>query len=319
MGRMADMWKTADRGPATPLPTPGALLDSLPPLMGQGIVHESPEPAEILDDDDVPFIEVGGPKPLMKHLEPVISPERAIRSPEFPKPIAAPIPPAPVRNAAPDSVMTVRFGAVKAGQRSADSFGPEIVAFHQPDHAVSIQYRSLSAEIAAQLPGSKPRAILLTATRDAVGASTVILNLGVTLAQHNEQRVTLLDANAERPELAAKLGLAASPGLGDVIARHNPPAWSVRETIQPRLFALTAERSDAAAIPALASVIEQLRSRNDWVIVDAGCWAPRLSPLGEACDAIYLVHGDSDSTAQEMISAILKATGRLRGCIITRK
>lgn len=322
MGRMADLWKTADRGPATPLPTPGALLT----LDAAAAEVAVPEP---IDDDDVPFIEVGGPRPIMHHLEPPtpIS-ERGIRSSECQSPSSAidantdrKARDSALRtsNSALDSVMTVRFGAVHADQRAAATLGPEIVAFHRPDHTVSMQYRSLIAEIAAQLPGTKPRAILVAATQESVGASTIVLNLGVTLARHNEQRVTLIDANAERPELAAKLGMSASPGLRDVVVRGTPPAWSVRETIQPRLFALTSERGDAPMIPALSSAIEQLRSRNDWVIVDAGCWHIRLMPLAESCDATYLVHADPDATAQDMIAAILNATGRLRGCIITRR
>src|SRR5438105_6344377 len=71
MGRIADIWKSTDRGPATPLPTPGALL-TLDPAP---VVHP-----ELTEDDDIPFIEVGGPRPIMKHLEP-IAPKKEIPSP----------------------------------------------------------------------------------------------------------------------------------------------------------------------------------------------------------------------------------------------
>ena len=206
--------------------------------------------------------------------------------------------------------MSVRFGAVHAADTLPAGFGSEIIAFHQPDHSVSIQYRSLVAEIAAQLPGTKPRAVLIAASAAGVGATTVVLNLSVTLARQDGVRVTVVDADTERPELASRLRISTTPGMRDVIARGNPPAWSVQETGQPQLFALPAHRDDALASQSLAPIIEQLRSRNDWVIIDAGVWHHRLVPLAAACDAIYLVHADADAAAPDAIQAIVTATGR---------
>lgn len=300
MGRMADIWKTVEGGPITPLPTPGALL-TLDAVSPPTAIFE---PAE---DDDVPFIEVGGPRPVMRHLEPLA-----------PKSEPAIVPPAPPTIPA-DTIMSVRFGAVHAAGSLPAGFGSEIIAFHQPDHNVSIQYRSLVAEMAAQLPGTKPRAVLVTASAAGVGATTVVLNLSVTLARQDGVRVTVVDADIERPELAARLRISTTPGMRDVIARGNPPAWSVQETGQPQLFALPAHRDDAPAGQALAPIIEQLRSRNDWVIIDAGVWHPQLVPLAAACDAIYLVHADTDPASADAIQAIVTATGRLRGCFITRR
>ena len=90
--------------------------------------------------------------------------------------------------------------------------------------------------------------------------------------------------------------------------------------MQPNLFALTAGREDAPPAADLAPIVEQLRSRNDWTILDAGPWDEQGSvPLAEACDAVYLVHAENDPHSKELIASILSTTGRLRGCVITRR
>jgi Mrp family chromosome partitioning ATPase len=319
---MADLWKTTDRGPTTPLPVPGALLNLEPTR-----AHEMAE------DDDVPFIEVGGPRPVMHHLEPIApkSTLTPIPSPAKPGEGKASIPiisrSAPTMSprstiggtiAAP-AIMTVRFEAIRGSEIIGGGFGTELIAFHQPNHAVSVQYRSLIAEIVTQLPGNKPRLLMFTAAKPGAGATTVALNLGISLARQEGSRIIVTDANFAQPDMAKRLGLPATPGLRDVVARHSPLTWSIQETTQSGMFALTAGRDDAPPATELAPIIEQLRGRHDWTIVDAGPWDERLVPLAETCDAIYLVHTEEDPAARELIASILNATGRLRGCIVTRK
>ena len=310
MGRMADIWKSTERGPTTPLPHASAVLT----------LDSSAKP-DLTDDDDVPFIEVGGPQPVMKHLE-SIAPKTipATPRPESSRGAAKNLAAGSPLPAASQAVMAVQFEAVHAAQLIGRGFGPELIAFHQPTHAVSVQYRSLMAEIMTQLPGPKPRMLLVVANKRSVGATTVVANLGVTLARQDGVRVVLVDVHFGQPDLADRLGVSASPGLHDVLVRQTPLAWSLQETTQANLVALTASRDDAVpAAAVLAPILEQLRSRTDWIILDAGPWDDRLVPLGEVCDAIYLVHSETDAPSRELIGSILTATGRLRGCIVTRR
>ena len=316
MGRLAEMWKSAAAGPATPLPTPGAPLSldvaSQPPVL--------PDPTE---DDDVPFIEVGGPKPIMRNLETV--PSRPAGAPihsETRKPKrGAPAEPATTATTTTpaEKAMSVRFDSLGAGDGTSLGIAADIIAFHNPNHAISQQYRSLAAEIARQLPGDNPRAVLIVAAERGAGATAVAINLGVTLAKQDDRRIALLDADGENPELASRLGISPSPGLGDVVQRRQPATWSLRETAQSRLFALPSERGSPTPDAALVSVIEQIRARCDWVIVDAGVWRPRLAVIAAACDAAYLVHAEGDAAVRNLVPAILAATGRLRGCIVTKR
>jgi Mrp family chromosome partitioning ATPase len=213
---------------------------------------------------------------------------------------------------------------VHAGKLSGRGFGPDLVAYHDPDHAVSGQYRSLVAEITAQLPGAQPRALAVTAAAPQAGASTVVLNLALTLARQDENRVVVVDAHPERPALAAKLGLSAKPGLREVLARHTPLAWSLQETAQANLLGLAAgQPATPWAEDELAGVLKLLRGRADWVLVDAGPWdgSATAAAVAEACDAVFLVmrHATAETPdAARIQTAILEATGRLRGCIVTQ-
>src|SRR5439155_26370985 len=92
----------------------------------------------------------------------------------------------------PPGLFTVRFQPVIAGRRPGRGFGPEMIAYHQPEHPVSVQYRSLAAEIVAQLPGSRPRVLLFTAAGAGAGTTTILLNLAVTLARRDDSTVTLV-------------------------------------------------------------------------------------------------------------------------------
>jgi Mrp family chromosome partitioning ATPase len=278
-----------------------------------------------VESGEVPFIEVGGPR------EPVL---RLLPGPP-PRPTPPPPPSEPGDEPPEDSgsdgpppppgLFTIRFQPVRAGRRAGRGLGPELIAYHQPEHPISVQYRSLAAEIIAQLPGVGPRVLLFTAAATGAGTTTVLLNLAVTLARRDDTRVTAVDAHLARPALAARLGLSAGPGLGEALARQTPLAWCVQETPQPNLLVLPAGKAAAPrADGSLAGLLEPLRARNNWVLVDAGPWedGPEPAELAEGCDAVYLVlrAGDAGTPAAAALQdAVLEATGRLRGCVLTQR
>ena len=107
-----------------------------------------------------------------------------------------------------------------------------------------------------------------------------------------------------------------------MLARQTPLAWSLQDTVQPNLVALA---SGKATTPiddvALASLVEQLRPRCDWVLIDAGVWGDEAALMADGCDAVYLVARQADAARPEtaaLQAAILEATGRLRGSVLTQ-
>lgn len=315
MGRMADLLRQAERARLNPQDAPVAIAEIL-------AVRE-PEPVQDFDDDEldptIPFIEVGDVH------EPAIRLIRAADEPPPRPPVVAPPPPPeppqPPEEPAFGGIIHIRFEPVRASHLPGRGFGPDLVAYHQPEHAVSGQYRALVAQIESQLPGSQPRALALTGAAEQSGASTVLLNLAVTLAKRDPIRVVVVDAHADRPALATRLGVPSQPGLREVLARQTPLAWSLQETAQPNLVALTAGKPTTPwAGEELPGVLELLRGRADWVLLDIGPWeeTSTAAAVADACDAVYLVHRLTARDTTALQASILETTGRLRGCVITQ-
>jgi len=302
---MSDLWK------------PGPPAEPRPPARDVGPTHGLHHPINWFEGvSTVPFIEVGGD--AVAPVEPAAPEPIVVRTPE-PEPVLK-----LMTETLPPGLFTVRFRPVIAGHLPGRGFGPELIAFHDPDHPISEQYRHLAAEIALQLPNGPPRVLLLTGGTTEAGTTTVLLNLALTLARTGANRVTIVDANLARPAVAERLGLAASPGLCDVLAGRTPIPWAVQNTRHANLRALVAGRLTAPADEtAFPPVIERLRSESDWVLIDAPTWSrPAESvPLADCCDALYLVMRQPDadtSESVEMQQGFLESTGRLKGCVLTQ-
>jgi Mrp family chromosome partitioning ATPase len=329
MGRMIDILRNADRRPVAeiarpeePIDTADAELDKVPVAAAK--LAPVVEPA-LEDDDDVPFIEVGGPREPSLRLVPAA--ETAEDREKEPRAATLPLP--PVLCPLPSSeetltLFTIRFQPVHAARLGGRSPVAELIAFHQPDHPISVQYRSLAAEIARQLPGTLPRVLLFTGAAGNAGTSTVLLNLAMTLARQ-DAKVTVADAHLARPALAARLGLPDGPGLREVLAGQMPPAWCLQETAHPNLLVLPAgtvgQPRDGID---LTPILEMLRDRSDCVLLDAGPWGDGgiVSDLAAGSDAVYLVLSHEAAGTPEtatMQDEILEQTGRLRGCVLTQR
>jgi Mrp family chromosome partitioning ATPase len=304
---------------------------------------EAEEPPEdeqfVVEAEDAPFVEVGGPagtvfSPAPAVPAPPAKPTAEVKKGEparaYPR-IAAPALAAPPEvPAAP--ILSVRFHDVlprPAGRPGGPDAG--LVALHFPDHPVSEEYRTLRDEVARQLPDLTSRVLTFTAAAREAGTTTVLLNLGVTLARDG-QRVLALDANVNRPGAAAKLALPASPGLAEVLGGHVPLPWAIQPTAAPGLQAITVgSATDAAAAAALEGavgrdlpkLVGQLRQWFDWVLIDAGVWGvvPERDATCSTADAVYLVTREGDADRPEFTGLrtwVKQLGGALRGYVTTR-
>jgi Mrp family chromosome partitioning ATPase len=302
-------------------------------------VEASPRPAppewEIAPVDDtaetVPFVEVGGPRsntaPLDASLagtDPFDNCKHAAAA-EHRSPLLAPSAnePTPLPIAF-EPVATEVPGLAPAGKR----FNAALVAFHDPAHPVSEQYRALAAGISAQLPGGRAHVLLGTSHRPAVGTTNVLLNLAVTLAREGFGRVVVIDANLRKPALAARFGLPGVPGLQDVLAGYATLPRALQETGQQDLHVLTAGEETAEgpvrmAGDALRSVLRLLAQRFDWILLDGPAWdgRPEVVALGLVADACYLVVPQADAASAEvaqLLKIIPEQGSPLRGCILVQ-
>jgi Mrp family chromosome partitioning ATPase len=201
----------------------------------------------------------------------------------------------------------------------------EVIAYHQPDHAVSQQYRELLGTILDGVGKDCGRALLFTAVTPGAGTTTAVLNLAVCAATDRRQ-VVVVDANLQRPALARRLGLAPGPGLQEVLAGTAALEQVVQQTAQEHLFALPAGAGGRVALLGGVAgewVLRWLRERYDVVLLDGSPWQAEggLADLAARVDAVYLVL-DDDQTNQPAVRAatrgLARLGARLSGLIVTR-
>jgi Mrp family chromosome partitioning ATPase len=303
MGRMLDAL-TKGRSRREPAVSPAPALHAVWP--------EDAPSEEGSAEESMPFVEVGGPE----------------EEPEDVTPVAAlPLAPEPQRH-----WMTVRFRPVApAGSGEASAPGPlarELVAFHQPNHPVSAQYRELATRLFAQPPAEQPRVLLFAASAQGAGTTTVLLNAALTLVRDNSRRVVVVDAHLRRPAVAERLGLPPGVGLREVLAGRTRLEDAVRATGVPGLSVLGAGTAEVAparlAGEGMRAVLRSLRERHDLVLVDGPHWdgRPEVVALGSGCDAVYLVVPEALQEAPataDLLQVMLEQGAMLRGCVLTSR
>lgn len=283
--------------------------------------------------EEIPFIEVGGKDTPMEASASVLAcaprpaPKLQLHRPEAIETPAAEEPKAPpvVETAATIITFKPLAGAVEPLAPVSERLAPELLTFHQPDHAVSKQYGEVAKAIDQQLPAGKSRALLFTA---AAGADTsdVVLNLAIVQARQRPSRQVVVDAHLREARTTARLGLSGRAGLRDVLTGLCSLERALVDTGIESLVALTAGRENPlpclVAGDAMLSVLRHLKSRFDCVMIDAPAWdgRPDVTALGSACDAIYVVmsKAEADSeTTRNLLQLIPLQGGRLRGCVLT--
>lgn len=269
---------------------------------GAALAHAPEEP---FVSGNAPYIEVGGASPVFHAPKPTRS-----------TPIEQTPPPA-----CSHEYLKVALQALATKPAASQPLiAKEIVAYHQPNHAVSGEYRELAASIQRQNGAEgEPKAILLTSAGRDRGTTTVLLNLAVTLAA--EARVLVIDADFDHSSASRMLGLAEVPGLSEVLTQSSPLAWALQPTPLPKLQVLASGSAlTEAPIEELPRVLTQLRQWYDWILIDGGVWGERPSrdTISAAFDSIYLVTRQGETHAAAFKPQIARHGGLLRGFITTQ-
>jgi capsular exopolysaccharide synthesis family protein len=138
---------------------------------------------------------------------------------------------------------------------------------------IASAFQLLSANVMSALAGREFRAILVTNTSPGDGATTIAVNLALTVAQSG-RRVILVDADVAQPSLQHLFGIRRHTGLTSLLA--NPQlavAKLLAEGHFPGLWVLPAgsASSEASALGSehMQRILTELRELADVVVVDA--------------------------------------------------
>jgi len=256
------------------------------------------------DDDEVPHVEVGGPR-KREPVGPELLPPKAVTLVSAPE-VAFQLLPSDVRTPVIPPA-------------------PDLIAYHRPDHPAARQYRLLADGIAAQHPAARAPVLLFVPISGRTAGTATVANLAVTRAADGFGRVLVIEAERGRGSSAERFGISVVPGVRELLTRAVPLTLALHRTAVEGIFLLPAGKSSVGTdeMIRLPALLDQLRARFDWIVVDAPVWGTHaLDDWVAASDGVYLVirPDEWDSPHTDVAhDGIARAHGRLRGCVTTHE
>jgi succinoglycan biosynthesis transport protein ExoP len=170
---------------------------------------------------------------------------------------------------------SMKLGSEKGAQANelTDGGSTAWIVAH-PTSAASEAFRSLRTGIFLSRPGGTLKTLLITSSVPAEGKSTVAFNLAVAIAQ-NGRKVLIVEADMRRPTMKRYMSLKNDIGLSSVLADVAPLDEAIVRGIgNANLDLLPAGPkpplpSELLSSMKFDSVLEELRSRYDVVVIDS--------------------------------------------------
>jgi receptor protein-tyrosine kinase len=205
---------------------------------------------------------------------------------------------------------------------------PALVEGHviaQGESRAAEDYRQLRTNLQFLDVDRPPRVIMVSSAVPAEGKTTLVVNLGLALADAG-QRVAIAEADLRRPKVTRYLGMIGGVGLTNVLAGTA----ELGEVTQPHGSGKLSVVASGPTPPnpgellgssQMAALLDTLRSQNDFVLVDA----PPLLPVADAAGLAPLVDGVllsvhyGSTTKEELRQAALtleRVGARLLGVVL---
>ena len=169
---------------------------------------------------------------------------------------------------------------------------PHLIMAADDGGVAAEQYRALRTRVLHADNGAPVNVVLVTSPGRGDGKSLTVANLGLTMAQEQQRRICVVDADLRQPRQDQLFGLPAAPGLADVLACDAAldDALVALEEYQITVLpagTISARPAELLGTSAMRRTIEALRSRFDCILIDA----PAAIPLADV--GILTPHVDS--------------------------
>lgn len=180
-------------------------------------------------------------------------------------------------------------GASQAGTQARSGFirfssewRERLAAGPAADTSLAEQFRRLAATFHHAHQTNGLQDIMVTSATPGDGKTLTAVNLALVLAESYRYRVLLIDADLRRPSIPSIADLNGGSGLADALTAPAEQKLAL-VPVTARLTLLPAGRPVANSIEALTSprmrqILDEARSRFDWVILDA----PPVAPATDA-------------------------------------
>jgi polysaccharide biosynthesis transport protein len=186
------------------------------------------------------------------------------------------------------------------------------------------QYRALRTRVLHADNGAPVNVVLVTSPGRGDGKSLTVANLGLTMAQEQQRRICVVDADLRQPRQDQLFGLPAAPGLADVLACDTAldDALIALEEYQITVLpagTISARPAELLGTSAMRRTIEALRSRFDCILIDAPAAIPLadvgiLTPLVDSIVMVVRAGMTSKPAIHDAIASI--DGGKLLGIVL---
>lgn len=175
-------------------------------------------------------------------------------------------------------------GTSSAAEREIEvTVAPELVAMWHPRSVVAEQYRVAATRIDLMMGKQESTVAVVASSLQGEGKTCTSLNLAHVLSRDYGKKTVLIDCDLKRPMIHALAGIETNAGLSDVLLGEKPLEDCLEYHEQLGIWILPAGSLGAgttalAHINQLSELIDQLRARFQYVVLDA----PPLLPVAEA-------------------------------------
>jgi len=201
----------------------------------------------------------------------------------------------------------------------------ELIQVDSPRGVLSESIRHVFAPLSRKMIDNAHHSLLFVSGQPGAGSTALISNIATCFAG-SEKRVLVVDGNFRRPRIAEVFGVAASPGLGDVLNGAATFDQSVQDSRVEKVSVLTAgsessRHPDLLTTPRLNLIMSEARQKYDFILVDSpaaivsGDW----QTLANHVDATVLVircMQDERGLAARLIAQLRDAKPEHLGVII---
>lgn len=136
-----------------------------------------------------------------------------------------------------------------------------------------------------------PKVIMVSSAVPAEGKTTVVVNLGLALADAG-RRVTIVEADLRKPKVTRYLGMVGGAGLTNILAGTADVDEVIQTYASATLRVIAAgptppNPGELLSSSHMAALVDKLREENDFVLVDA----PPLLPVADSSGLAVIMDG----------------------------
>ena len=183
-----------------------------------------------------------------------------------------------------------------AKNKTADGVDGRVICYADKDSYIAEQYKTMRTNLYSLASDRPLKTIVITSAHAEEGKTLTSCNLAMAISLDMKKKVVLVDADLRTPEVHKIYSLPKSPGFTDVYNGGVKLGDLLKKPAVGNLYIITAGTylagpSEIWLSPKIKNIIEELKSRFDYVIFDS---TPMLHVieagiLGELCDGVFQV------------------------------